>query len=105
VAFSPDGHTLATASVDNTARLWDTSNPHQPHLLDTLTGHANAIRALAFSPNGHTLATASDDATARLWDINTKDVTHRICATTEPAITDSEWDQYLPGLPHRPPCR
>jgi WD40 repeat protein len=104
VAFSPDGHTLATASVDTTARLWDIRDPRQPQPLSTLTGHTNAVRAAAFSPNGHTLATGSDDATARLWDTNIESVATRICTITRPAITNNEWDQYLPDLPYRPPC-
>jgi WD40 repeat protein len=104
VAFSPDGHTLATGSVDNTARLWDINNPRQPHPLSTLTGHTNTVRAVAFSPDGHTLATGSDDATARLWDTNIENVATRICSITRPAITNSEWHQYLPDLPYRPPC-
>ncbi|MGH3770253.1 MAG: TIR domain-containing protein [Pseudonocardiaceae bacterium] len=70
VTFSPDGHTLATASQDTTVRLWDISDPHHPSRLGTLTGHTGPVKSVAFSPNGHTLATAGDDHTARLWDVH-----------------------------------
>ncbi len=70
VAFSPDGHTLATGSDDKTVRLWDVRDPHRPRHLGTLTGHADYVPSVAFSPDGHILATGSDDRTARLWDIH-----------------------------------
>ena len=65
VAFSPDGQLLATASSDQTARLWD---PATGEHLRTLTGHTAAVMGVAFSPDGRLLATASIDETARLWD-------------------------------------
>ena len=102
VAFSPSGHILATTSDDYAARLWDVSDPHHPRPLGTLTGHTNTVASVAFSP-GHTQATASADQTARLWDISVDRVAARICRIT-PAITKTEWNQYLPGLAYRPPC-
>ncbi|MBV9139873.1 MAG: TIR domain-containing protein [Pseudonocardiales bacterium] len=69
VAFRPDGHTLATGSADQTARLWDIHDPHHPTPLATLTGHTNKVSSVAFSADGGALATASSDTTVRLWDV------------------------------------
>ena len=69
VAFSPDGQRLATASRDNTVRLWD-ADTGQP-VGDPLTGHSDWVCSVAFSPDGHRLASASADNTVRLWDADT----------------------------------
>jgi WD40 repeat protein len=68
VAFSPTGQSLATASLDGTARIWDTETGE---LLSTLEGHQGALGEVAYNPDGTRLATASDDNTARIWDAGT----------------------------------
>ncbi|MGW6613013.1 nSTAND1 domain-containing NTPase [Streptomyces erythrochromogenes] len=68
VAFSPDGHTMATTG-DTTARLWDVGDPANPLLLDVLRGHTDTVTSSAFSPDGRTLATGGWDRTARIWNL------------------------------------
>ncbi|MBW4569998.1 MAG: AAA-like domain-containing protein [Tolypothrix carrinoi HA7290-LM1] len=67
VVFSPDGKTIATASSDATAKLW---NP-QGIVLATLNHNTEVIN-VAFSPDGKTVATASKDKTAKLWNLQGK---------------------------------
>ncbi|MHC5736518.1 nSTAND1 domain-containing NTPase [Nostoc sp.] len=65
VSFSPDGKTIATASEDKTARLWNL----QGQLLHEFKGHQDSVNSVSFSPDGKTIATASEDKTARLWNL------------------------------------
>ena len=53
LAFSPDGHTLASADADS-VRLWDLTTARGPSVEKVL--RQADVGALAFSPDGHTLA-------------------------------------------------
>ena len=65
MTFSPDDSRLASASRDNTIRLWDVATGS---CTATLNGHTDDVNSVSFSPDGSRLASASDDRTVRLWD-------------------------------------
>jgi len=65
VAFSPDGHSLATVSDDTMARVWDLQAADPSASPRILRGHDDAVKGVAFSPDGQYLATGSNDHTAR----------------------------------------
>ena len=64
VAFSPDGRTVASGSLDRTVKLWDAKSGAE---LATLKGHEAAVISVAFSPDGRTVASGSYDQTVKLW--------------------------------------
>lgn len=68
LCFSPqDSNTLATASWDCTARIWDIDSGEEVHRLR----HSGWLASVDFSPNSHRIVTAASDRTMKLWVADT----------------------------------
>ncbi|HJZ79871.1 MAG TPA: WD40 repeat domain-containing protein, partial [Pyrinomonadaceae bacterium] len=72
LAFSPDGQMIASASYDNTAKLWEAATGKP---VRTFSGHENRVWSVVFSPDGKSLLTGAGDKSARIWDVASGQVT------------------------------
>ncbi len=68
LALSPNNQTLATASFDTSAKLFDLSSGLLNH---TLEGHSIAALAAAYSPDGLSVVTGGYDGNVMVWDAAT----------------------------------
>ena len=68
VAFSLDGHFLASGHGDRTVRLWDAVTGQSKA---RLREHTSWVGSVAFSPDGLIFASGSRDGTVQLWDVAT----------------------------------
>ena len=79
LAFSPDGATLATGSMDGTIRLWDTTHGSTRA---SLPGHMQETTDVAFSPDGRTLGSLGQGESLKLWHLPTL---REVLSESEPA--------------------
>ena len=80
LAFSPEGHSLATGDTNREIWIWQTdllSGDIGPHLL-TLRGHENWVCSVAFSPDGQLLASGGADRAVKVWRVSTGECLHTL---------------------------
>jgi hypothetical protein len=65
LAFRRDGARLASASDDQTARVWDVAARRET---TRYAGHSAPVWAVAFSPDGSRIASTGKDGSIKLWD-------------------------------------
>lgn len=72
LAFEPkEGKRLASASYDETVKIWNTDDGT---LLRTFDKHTAPVRAVAYSHDGKWIASGGYDRTVKIWDPETLEV-------------------------------
>jgi hypothetical protein len=69
LAFSPQGHLLASVSNDRSLRLWDAMTGEDK---GCIREHLDDIQDVTFSPDGRLLATCDVQGVIKLWSVSTK---------------------------------
>lgn len=80
VAFHPKKPVFATASDDETWRLW---NVPDCELIMSGEGHGSWLSDLHFHPHGSHLVTGSGDATVKIWEFSKARCTHTFTEHTQ----------------------
>ncbi|AFY48666.1 WD40 repeat-containing protein [Nostoc sp. PCC 7524] len=61
--FSPDGSLIASASADNTVKLWRADGS----FIANLSQHSDVVNSVSFSPDSQIIVSTSQDSTVKLW--------------------------------------
>ncbi|RHZ47531.1 hypothetical protein Glove_578g34 [Diversispora epigaea] len=70
-SFSPNGNMFASASFDNSVKLWDGLTGR---FIASLRGHVGPVYQVCWSSDSRLLISASKDSTLKIWDLKTKKI-------------------------------
>ncbi|KTW27836.1 uncharacterized protein T551_02803 [Pneumocystis jirovecii RU7] len=69
VSFSPDGQWIASASFDNSVKIW---NGLTGEFITSFRGHVASVYQCSWSSDSRMLVSSSKDTTLKVWDIREK---------------------------------
>ncbi|TFK17056.1 WD40 repeat-like protein [Coprinopsis marcescibilis] len=87
---------VATASFDNTARLWDSVTGQCLHVIED---HKRPVYAIAFSPNGQFFATGGGDGWLHIFDMkNYERKWSWFAGADKPGVFEIDWQIQADGV-------
>ncbi len=101
LAFTADDSVLVAAGTDGTVRLIDPVERQQ--LGASLPGGVSDSIA-AVGPDDRVFVDYEDTGLGYVWDISLDSLKTHACTLAGRTLTQTEWDQYLPGRPYQPTC-
>ncbi len=104
MAFSSDGRTIATGSVEGTARLVDTATFR---VIGTPLQLGAGKLSVAFLPDGRGVVVGQERSTtsALLWDVDPDRWEARACELAGRDLAADAWEALMPQRRPRPICR
>ncbi len=94
IQYSPDGKILASASADNTIKLWQIETGR---LITTLSGHTSSVNSIVFSQDQKLLISGGEDKSIKIWDVKNYSLLSTITAHNDgiKTITISPNNKYI----------
>jgi WD40 repeat protein len=77
ICWSPDSNYLASASVDNSIKIWCIVGDHSS-CVATLNGHKSWVRGVAWDPQSKYLASSSEDGSLLIWSTSDWSIKRKI---------------------------
>jgi WD40 repeat protein len=92
LAFSSDGRWLATASRDQTVRLWSLDAPHAaPQVLE----HEAIVDSVTFAPDSNSLLSGTENGVILQWLVSATGLAKVACSVTGRSFLPVELEQYV----------
>ncbi|XP_063161445.1 chromatin assembly factor 1 subunit B isoform X2 [Candoia aspera] len=91
ICWTPDGNYMASASVDNTAILWDVSKGQKVSIFNE---HKSYVQGVTWDPVGQYIATLSCDRILRVYNTQTKRVAFNVTKMLSGGGSEGEVKSY-----------
>lgn len=102
-AFSPNGRYLGLLQGDNTAVVWDVSDPSRPVEVASMTAPASGADLLTFTADDRLTVVAAGTVMTSGLDVDA--ATAKICAAAkEKPVPLDQWNGYFPSMTVPQPC-